>query len=107
MKINYLADFLLLRNYYFLILIILSKLEDTFVLNKKTIWDLIHFWKILPFQHCILWVIWKIAENVATTSTLFKQLVGEADFTKRSVLAQAITDIEHDNDELSHRYLQN
>lgn len=62
------------------------------------------FLKIFTPSNTVFYELFeKIAENVATTGTLFKQLVGEADFTKRSVLAQAITDIEHDNDELSHR----
>lgn len=45
----------------------------------------------------------KIADNVGKAGALFKQLVAEPDFTKRGVISQAITDIEHDNDEQTHR----
>lgn len=44
----------------------------------------------------------KIADNVSATGLLFKQLVAEPDFNKRSALTQAIADKEHENDELTH-----
>jgi uncharacterized protein len=45
----------------------------------------------------------KISDNVAIMGSLFKQLVFEPDFDKRSALSQAIEDLEHDNDELTHK----
>ncbi|MFT4094292.1 MAG: DUF47 family protein [Niabella sp.] len=44
----------------------------------------------------------KISENVAKSGSLLKQMVSEPDYDKRSALVQAIIDVEHDSDELTH-----
>ncbi len=44
-----------------------------------------------------------IAGNVSKMGTLFKQIITEADYGKRAALIQNTIDIEHDNDELTHR----
>ncbi len=44
-----------------------------------------------------------IADNVDKMGTLFKQIITEADYDKRAALIQNTIDIEHDNDELTHR----
>lgn len=44
-----------------------------------------------------------IAGNVSKMGNLFKQVVAEPDTDKRSALVQTIIDLEHDNDELTHR----
>jgi predicted phosphate transport protein (TIGR00153 family) len=44
----------------------------------------------------------KISENVAKSGDLLKQLVFEPDYDKRSTLGQALTDVEHASDELTH-----
>lgn len=44
----------------------------------------------------------KIAGNASSMGTIFKQLVAEPDFNKRSTLTQSLVDLEHENDELTH-----
>ncbi|WP_018627684.1 DUF47 domain-containing protein [Niabella aurantiaca] len=44
----------------------------------------------------------KIAANVASMGKLLKQMVNETDADKRNSLSQAIIDMEHGNDELTH-----
>ncbi len=44
----------------------------------------------------------KISNNVAKSGDLLKQVVTEPDYDKRSALVQTLSDLEHDNDELSH-----
>ncbi|WP_262915555.1 DUF47 domain-containing protein [Niabella ginsengisoli] len=44
----------------------------------------------------------KISENVAKSGDLLKQLVNEPDYDKRSTLVQALIDVEHASDELTH-----
>ncbi|MEE6188211.1 hypothetical protein PIECOFPK_00682 [Mycovorax composti] len=44
----------------------------------------------------------KIAENVALSGKILKQVVYEPDFDKRSTLVQNISDVEHDSDEYTH-----
>ena len=45
----------------------------------------------------------KVAGNVATMGTKLKDVVAEPDFDKRASLITQLEDIEHDNDELTHR----
>lgn len=44
-----------------------------------------------------------IADNVEKMGALFKQIITEADYDKRSALIQTTIDIEHDNDDLTHK----
>lgn len=44
----------------------------------------------------------QIAENVHKMGVLLKQIVSETDFDKRGALINAVIDLEHDNDELTH-----
>ncbi len=44
-----------------------------------------------------------ISDNVANMGVLFKKVVTEPDTDKRSAVVQTIIDLEHDNDELTHR----
>lgn len=44
----------------------------------------------------------QIAENVHKMGILLKQIVSETDFDKRGALINAVIDLEHDNDELTH-----
>lgn len=44
-----------------------------------------------------------VAGNVAKMGTKLKAVVGEPDFDKRAVMITQLEDIEHDNDELTHR----
>src|SRR5258705_7202132 len=45
----------------------------------------------------------KVAGNVATMGTKLKDVVYEVDFDKRATLITQLEDLEHDNDELTHR----
>ena len=45
----------------------------------------------------------KVADNVAIMGTKLKHVVGEPDFDKRASLISQLEDLEHDNDELTHR----
>src|SRR5438034_11432038 len=45
----------------------------------------------------------KVADNVAIMGAKLKQVVGEPDFDKRASLISQLEDLEHDNDELTHR----
>ena len=45
----------------------------------------------------------KVADNVAIMGTKLKHVVGEPDFDKRASLISHLEDLEHDNDELTHR----
>ena len=45
----------------------------------------------------------KVAGNVATMGTKLKDVVYEVDFDKRASLITQLEDLEHDNDELTHR----
>ena len=45
----------------------------------------------------------KVAGNVATMGTRLKDVVNEVDFDKRATLITQLEDLEHDNDELTHR----
>jgi uncharacterized protein len=45
----------------------------------------------------------KVAGNVATMGTKLKDVVNEVDFDKRATLISQLEDLEHDNDELTHR----
>jgi uncharacterized protein Yka (UPF0111/DUF47 family) len=45
----------------------------------------------------------KVAGNVATMGTKLKDVVAETDFDKRASLIIQLEDLEHDNDELTHR----
>jgi uncharacterized protein Yka (UPF0111/DUF47 family) len=45
----------------------------------------------------------KVAGNVATMGSKLKDVVAESDFDKRASLITQLEDIEHDNDELTHR----
>jgi predicted phosphate transport protein (TIGR00153 family) len=45
----------------------------------------------------------KVAGNVATMGTKLKNVVYEVDFDKRATLITQLEDLEHDNDELTHR----
>lgn len=44
-----------------------------------------------------------ISGNVSKMGNLFKQVVAEADADRRSSLTQSIIDLEHENDELTHK----
>lgn len=44
----------------------------------------------------------KISENVARSGYILKQVVSEPDYDKRATLVQAIIDVEHESDELTH-----
>ena len=44
----------------------------------------------------------KISENVAKSGGVLKQIVYEPDYDKRAALIQNLSDIEHDNDDLTH-----
>ncbi len=44
----------------------------------------------------------KISENVAKSGGVLKQIVYEPDYDKRAALIQVMSDIEHDNDDLTH-----
>ena len=45
----------------------------------------------------------KVAGNVATMGTKLKNVVYEVDFDKRATMITQLEDLEHDNDELTHR----
>ena len=45
----------------------------------------------------------KVADNVAIMGTKLEHVVGEPDFDKRASLISQLEDLEHDNDELTHR----
>src|SRR6266498_4439064 len=45
----------------------------------------------------------KVAGNVATMGTKLKDVVNEVDFDKRASLISQLENLEHDNDELTHR----
>src|SRR5215208_4914005 len=45
----------------------------------------------------------KVAGNVATMRTKLKDVVYEVDFDKRATLITQLEDLEHDNDDLTHR----
>jgi uncharacterized protein len=45
----------------------------------------------------------KVAGNVSTMGTKLKDVVNEVDFDKRATLITQLEDLEHDNDELTHR----
>ena len=45
----------------------------------------------------------KVADNVAMMGTKLKDMVEEPDFDKRAALIIQVEDLEHDNDELTHR----
>jgi uncharacterized protein Yka (UPF0111/DUF47 family) len=45
----------------------------------------------------------KVADNVAVMGTKLKHVIEEPDFDKRASLITQLEDIEHDNDELTHR----
>jgi len=45
----------------------------------------------------------KIADNVSIMGTKLKHVVEEPDFDKRAALISQLEDLEHDNDELTHR----
>ncbi|HXL58111.1 MAG TPA: DUF47 family protein, partial [Chitinophagaceae bacterium] len=45
----------------------------------------------------------KVAGNVAIMGTKLKHVVEEPDFDKRASLISQLEDLEHDNDELTHR----
>jgi len=45
----------------------------------------------------------KVAGNVATMGSKLKDVVAETDFDKRASLITQLEDLEHDNDELTHR----
>ena len=45
----------------------------------------------------------KVAENVAVMGTKLKHVIEEPDFDKRASLITQLEDIEHDNDELTHK----
>lgn len=44
----------------------------------------------------------KISENVAKSGAVLKQIVYEPDYDKRATLIQLMSDVEHDNDDLTH-----
>ena len=44
----------------------------------------------------------KISNNVAKSGDLLKEVVTEPHYDKRSAIVQSLSDLEHDNDELSH-----
>src|SRR6266404_5271277 len=45
----------------------------------------------------------KVADNVAVMGTKLKHVVAEPEFDKRATLITQLEDLEHDNDELTHR----
>src|SRR3984893_9116013 len=45
----------------------------------------------------------EVAENVAKMGSMLKQVVSEPDFDKRAALISRIEDLEHVNDDLTHR----
>ena len=45
----------------------------------------------------------KVADNVAIMGTILKHVVAEPDFDKRAALISQLEDLEHANDELTHR----
>lgn len=45
----------------------------------------------------------KVADNVATMGVKLKECVAEPDFDKRAAVISQIEDLEHDNDDLTHR----
>src|SRR5215470_8752279 len=45
----------------------------------------------------------KVADNVAIMGTKLKNVIEEPDFDKRAALITQLEDIEHDNDDLTHR----
>src|SRR5438270_7348876 len=45
----------------------------------------------------------KVAENVALMGTKLKHVIEEPDFDRRASLITQLEDIEHDNDELTHK----
>ncbi|HET9825493.1 MAG TPA: DUF47 family protein [Chitinophagaceae bacterium] len=62
------------------------------------------FMKIfLPKNRVFYDLFEKVAGNVAIMGTMLKQVVEESDFDKRATLIGQLEDIEHDNDELTHK----
>src|SRR5438477_4098353 len=62
------------------------------------------FMKIfLPKSRAFYDLFEKVAENVALMGTKLKHVIEEPDFDKRASLITQLEDIEHDNDELTHK----
>jgi uncharacterized protein len=57
----------------------------------------------LPKDRIFFELFEKIADNVAVMGKKLKDIVAEADFDKRATLIAQVEDLEHDNDELTHR----
>lgn len=57
----------------------------------------------LPKDRVFFELFEKIADNVAVMGKKLKDIVAEADFDKRATLIAQVEDLEHDNDELTHR----
>jgi len=57
----------------------------------------------LPKDRVFYELFEKVAGNVAMMGSKLKEVVGEADFDKRATLITQLEDLEHDNDELTHR----
>src|SRR5438067_3828422 len=62
------------------------------------------FMKIfLPKSRVFYDLFEKVAENVALMGTKLKHVIEEPDFDRRASLITQLEDIEHDNDELTHK----
>ena len=62
------------------------------------------FMKIfLPKSRVFYDLFEKVADNVAVMGTKLKNVVAEPEFDKRAILITQLEDLEHDNDELTHR----
>ncbi|MBS1654291.1 MAG: DUF47 domain-containing protein [Bacteroidetes bacterium] len=57
----------------------------------------------LPKDRIFFELFEKVADNVATMGKKLKEIVAEVDFDKRATLIAQVEDLEHDNDELTHR----
>ncbi|MER3498223.1 MAG: DUF47 domain-containing protein [Chitinophagaceae bacterium] len=57
----------------------------------------------LPKDRVFYELFEKVAGNVSMMGSKLKEVVGEADFDKRATLITQLEDLEHDNDELTHR----
>lgn len=61
------------------------------------------FLKIFMPKNKIFYELFEsVAENAAKMSSLLRDVVGEADFDKRTAIINQIEDLEHANDELTH-----
>mgnify|MGYP003582047441 CR=1 FL=1 len=79
-------------------------LQNTFATNKNLIMGLNSILKIFTPSNTVFFELFEsISGNVSKMGGLFKQVIAEPDSDKRSSLVQLIIDLEHDNDELTHK----